>query len=672
MAAQPRCIALVGPAQSGKTALLEALMERTGSGERPARSGDGNGESRPHGMSVEPSVATLNFLGDTFTFVDCPGSIEFVHGMQAVLPACDAAVVVCEADERKLPALEHVLRTLEAQGVPRILFVNKIDAATQSPRETLGLLQAASASPLLLRQIPIWQDGAATGFIDLALERAFVYRNHAPSAVIALPEGELPQEKEDRFTLLERLADHDDVLMEQLISEIEPDRERIFGDLARELREGLAVSVLIGSAARGNGVGRLLKALRHEAPALAETRARLGIPEDGPALAQVIQTRHTGFGGKLSIGRVLRGAFQEGEAVTASDGTGARIAGLVSLGGGQAGRIASATEGETVGFGRLEGLGTRATFAAGATAPPEIAAPPPPAPVYAAALRVRDRKDDVRLTSALAKITDEDPGLSVEQDADLEEIRLLGQGEMHLRVALERLSARFGVAVDKDRPKVGYRETIRSAAAGRGRHKKQTGGHGQFADVQIAVRPLPRGEGFLFEDEVVGGAVPRAYIPSVEAGARAHLRRGPLGFPVVDLCVTLTDGASHAVDSSDAAFQAAARLALDDALPKADPVLLEPILAVEIATPSAYTAKATGAVTGRRGQILGFDARPGWPGWDLLQAQIPEAEIWDLIIELRSVTAGVGSFTARFDHRAELTGRPADLVLANGLARRAG
>ncbi|AWN42398.1 elongation factor G [Methylobacterium durans] len=672
MAAQPRCIALVGPAQSGKTALLEALMERAGSGERPAKAGEGSSESRSHGMSVEPGVVTLSYLGDTFTFVDCPGSIEFMHGMQAVLPVCDAAVVVCEADERKLPALEYVLRILEAQGVPRLLFVNKIDAATQSPRETLGLLQAASVTPLLLRQIPIWQDGAATGFIDLALERAFVYRNHAPSAVVALPEGELPQEKEDRFTLLERLADHDDVLMEQLISEIEPDRERIFGDLSRELREGLAVSVLIGSAARCNGVGRLLKALRHEAPSLAETRARLGIPDDGPALAQVIQTRHTGFGGKLSIGRVLRGAFQEGESVTASDGTTSRIAGLVALSSGQNGRIAAAAEGETVGFGRLDGIGTRACFAAGSAAPPEVAAPPPPSPVYAAALKVRDRKDDVRLTSALAKITEEDPGLSVEQDADLEEIRLLGQGEMHLRVAVERLSSRFGVAVDKDRPKVGYRETIRSAATGRGRHKKQTGGHGQFADVQIAVRPLPRGEGFLFEDEVVGGAVPRAYIPSVEAGARAYLRRGPLGFPVVDLCVTLTDGAAHAVDSSDAAFQAAARLALDDALPKADPVLLEPILAVEIATPSAYTAKATGAVTSRRGQILGFDARPGWVGWDLLQAQIPEAEIWDLIVELRSVTAGVGSFTARFDHRAELTGRPADLVLANGLSRRAG
>ncbi|WP_336489504.1 elongation factor G [Methylobacterium nigriterrae] len=672
MAAQPRCIALVGPAQSGKSVLVDALLERAGSGEHAGRNGgpveSGAGE---RGLSAEPGITTLSYLGEDFTIVDCPGAIEFAHAMNPVLAICDAAVVVCEADERKLPALELVLRSLEARGVPRLLFVNKIDGATQGLRETLGLLQGVSQVPLLLRQIPIWQDGAATGFIDLALERAFVYRPHAPSRVIDLPEGALPQEKEDRFTLLERLADHDDVLMEELITETEPSRDRVFADLARELRLGQAVSVLIGSGLRGNGIGRLLKALRHEAPGLPETRARLGLADAGPPLAQVVATRHAGFSGKLSLARVLRGAFQEGETVTGPDGATTRIAGLVALDRAQTSRIAAAQEGMVAGFSRLDGIGTGQVFAAGAV-PPEMPAPARPEPVYATAIRVRDRKDDVRLTSALAKITEEDPGLGVEHDADLEEIRLLGQGEMHLRAALERLSARYGVGVEKSRPKVGYRETIRGSAPGRGRHKKQTGGHGQFADVQITVRPLPRGEGFRFEDEVVGGAVPRNYIPSVEAGSRAYLRRGPLGFPLVDLCVTLTDGASHAVDSSDAAFQTAARLALDDALPKADPVLLEPILAVEVATPSSATARATGLVTGRRGQILGFDARPGWPGWDLLQALIPAAEAADLIVELRSVTSGVGSFTARFDHMAELTGRPAELVLANDLARRAG
>jgi elongation factor G len=528
------------------------------------------------------------------------------------------------------------------------------------------MLQRASRTPLLLRQIPIWQDGIAVGFIDLALERAFVYREHAPSEVVELPDGELPREKEARFTMLERLADHDDALMEDLISEIEPPKDRVFEDLSRELRERQVVPVLLGSAERGNGVTRLLKALRHEVPRVAETRARLGLPDSGPPLAQVIKTLHTSHGGKLSVARVLRGAFKESDAVIGSRGAETRIAGLVSLVGAATTRVQEAKEGEALGFAKLEGVATGDCFAAGRTRPEAVVSVAPPEPVYAVALKVKDRKDDVRLSSALAKIVEEDPALTVETRPDMGEMRLLGQGEMHLRVAVERLASRFQVGVDTAKPKVGYRETIKGAATARGRHKKQTGGHGQFGDAVIEVRPLPRGEGFAFEDKITGGVVPRQYIPSVEAGVTDAVKKGPLGFPVVDLAVTLTDGSYHTVDSSDAAFQAAARLAMSEALPKAKPVLLEPILAVEIAIPSEALSKASPLVTGRRGQILGYDARPGWQGWEVLNAMIPEAEIGDLIIELRSATAGVGTFSTRFDHMAELTGRPAELAMAAG------
>ncbi|WP_407529554.1 elongation factor G [Methylobacterium oryzisoli] len=678
VAGQTRCIAIVGPFQSGKTALLEAILHRTGAIDRAGRAASGNrvgdtsAEAKAHGMSVEPNVASATFLGDTFTFIDCPGSVEFAQDMRAVLPVCDAAVVVCEADERKRPALELILRELEAAGIPRLLFINKADAAPGSLRDALALLQPASGVPLLLRQIPLWQGEAAVGFIDLALERAFIYREQAPSEVVALPEGELPREKAERFTMLERLADHDDALMEDLISEVEPARDRVFGDLARELREGQVVSVLFGSAEHGNGVTRLLKALRHEAPGLPETCARLGLTEGGPALAQVVKTLHTGFGGKLSIARVLRGGFREGETVTGSGGSSVRIAALSALSGATGHRVPEAREGDVVGFAKLEPIATGETLAAGTEAPAALAALERHEPVFAVGLRIRDRKDDVRLAGALAKVVEEDPALALEQHADLGEMRLTGQGEMHLRVAVERLASRFGIGVETERARIGYRETVRIRASARGRHKKQTGGHGQFADVALDVRPLGRGEGFRFEDEVVGGAVPRQFIGSVEAGARAFMARGPLGFPVVDVAVTLKDGASHAVDSSDAAFQAATRLALDEALPKAGPVLLEPVLAVTIAVPSGATAKATGLVTARRGQILGFDARPGWSGWDQVEALIPESEMADLIVELRSVTAGVGTFTTRFDHMAELSGRPADAVLANQPVRRAG
>lgn len=666
----PRCIAIVGPFQSGKTTLLDTILGRAGTTDRAGRSTarDPAGDAGPRPMTVEPTVATVSFLGETMTFVDCPGSVEFMHDMRAVAPACDAAVVVCEADERKVPALELVLRELEEADIPRFLFINKVDAATRRVRETLAFLQRASRTPLLLRQIPIWKDGIAVGFIDLALERAFIYREHAPSEVLAIPHGELPREREARFAMLERLADYDDALMEELISEIEPPRDRVFDDLARELKDRHVVPVLIGSAERGNGVTRLLKALRHEAPRLPETRARLGVADDGPPLAQVMKTQHTAHGGKLSIARTLRGTFGEGDTVVGSRGSETRIAGLSAFAGLASARAAKVGEGDTAGFSRLEHVATGDSFAAGKVRPAAIVSAAPPEPVYGLAVRVKERKDDVRLSSALAKIVEEDPSLIVETRADLGDLRLLGQGEMHLRVAVERLASRFQVAVDTAKPKLGYRETIKASASARGRHRKQSGGHGQFGDVVLEVAPLPRGEGFAFRDAIAGGVVPRQYIPSVEAGVRDAIKKGPFGFPVVDLAVTLTDGSYHTVDSSDAAFQAAARLAMAEALPKGKPVLLEPMLAVDIAVPSEALSRASALASGRRGQILGYDGRPGWPGWDIISTIIPESEIGDLIVELRSATAGVGTFSTRFDHLAELTGRAADQVLAHRAA----
>jgi len=644
-------------------------LERTGTISRAGRVangdsvGDASAEARAHGMSIEPNVATVEFLGETMTFVDCPGSTEFLHEMRNITPVCDAAIVVCESDERKIPALEIILRELEEADIPRFLFINKIDTATDRVRETLSLLQEASRTPLLLRQIPLWKDGIAVGFIDLALERAFIYREHAPSEIVDMPDGEGLREREARFAMLEKLADYDDELMEDLISEIEPPRDRIFDDLSKELRDRHVVPAFIGSAEHGNGVTRLLKALRHEAPTLKETCARLGVSEDGPPLPHVMKTLHMGQGGKLSVARVLRGTFHEGDMVVGSRGAESRVGSLLTMIGGDTSRRSEAGAGDTVGFGRLEGVATGDSFSSGKVRPETIFSSAPPEPVYAVALKVRDRKDDVRLSSALAKITEEDPSLVVESRPEMGEIRLLGQGEMHLRVAVEKLASRFQVGVDIAKPRVAYCETIRLPASARGRHRKQTGGHGQYGDVMIEIKPLPRGGGFAFEDRITGGVVPRQYIPSVETGVRDALKSGPLGFPVVDLAVSLTDGSYHTVDSSDAAFQAAARLALAEALPKAKPVLLEPILSVEITIPTEALSKATSLVTARRGQILGYDGRPGWNGWEVLNATIPESEIGDLIVELRSVTAGVGTFSTRFDHMAELSGKPAEMVL---------
>lgn len=668
-ASGPRCIALVGPFQSGKTTLMEALLARMGAIPRQGRVSDGtsvgdsSAEARAHAMSVEPNIATADFMGERFTFIDCPGSIEFLHEMRHIAPICDAAVVVCEADEKKVPQLGLILRELEEAGVPRFLFLNKIDVATRRVRETLQILQPASRTPLLLRHIPIWKNGIAVGFIDLALERAFLYREHAPSEVLTIPDDESAREKEARYSMLEKLADYDDALMEDLLSDIEPPKDRIFDDLSKELRDGHVAPVLIGAADRGNGVTRLLKALRHEAPGIVATRGRLGVDPKGDPLAHVLRTIHTSHGGKLSVGRVLRGSFKDNDTVIGSRGQEARIGGLSRMTGASLAKIPLAEEGDAVAFGRLDSVATGEAIAVSSQRPSTVSSTAPPEPVQTIAIAAKERKDEVRMSTALTRLVEEDGSLSLQHVPELGELRLHGQGEMHLRVAVERLEGRFGVAITQGKPSVGYRETIRGKVSERGRHRKQSGGHGQFGDVVITVEPLARGEGVVFTDTITGGVVPKQYIPSVEEGVRAFCHRGPLGFPVVDLKVTLTDGSYHTVDSSDMAFQQAARIGMTEAMPKAKPVLLEPVLAIDILTPSDGVSRASAMVTARRGQILGYDARPGWEGWDVLKAQIPESEMTNLIVELRSATAGVATFTAQFDHLAELTGKPAEHVV---------
>jgi elongation factor G len=666
----PRCIALVGPFQSGKTTLLEAILARTGaiksagSVDAGTSVGDASPEARHHKMGVGISAATTTFMGDSYTFIDCPGSIEFAHDMRAALPAVDAAVVVCEADEKKLPQLQIILRELEDLGIPRFLFLNKIDRANKRIRETLATLQPASRVPLVLRQIPIWNGDLIEGFVDLALERAFVYREHKSSEVVALEGGNLDREKEARFSMLEKLADHDDALMEQLLEDIQPPRDAVFDDLARELREGLICPVLLGAAARENGVLRLMKALRHESPGIAETAKRLGASSQKDALAYVLKTVHLQHGGKLSLTRVLAGHLDDGATLQSSSGEAGRVSGILAVSGAHDSKRPAAEAGDTVALGKLDAIKTGDTLSSGKTAPSSLLKVEPAPPVLAMSLSSADRKDDVKLGQALLRLNEEDPSLTMIQNQRTHDTVLWGQGEMHLRVALERLKDRFGVNVKSQPPAIGYLETIRKSITQRGRHKKQSGGHGQFGDVVLEIKPVPRGAGFEFHEKVVGGAVPRNYIGAVEEGVVDSLARGPLGFPVIDIHVTLTDGSYHSVDSSDLAFRTAARAGMSEALPQCQPVLLEPIHIVEIVCPTEATAKVNAILSGRRGQILGFDTRENWPGWDCVRATMPEAEIGDLIVELRSATAGAGSFTRAFDRMAEVTGRAADQIIA--------
>jgi elongation factor G len=661
-------VALVGPQGGGKTTLLESMLWITGAITRKgahAQStvGDSSAEARERMMSVEVSAATTTYLGDHFSFLDCPGSIEFQQETLNALAGVDAAIVVAEPDPSKVALLQPLMKRLSDLGIPHFLFINKIDKAQGQIRDLLTALQPVSARPLVLRQVPIWKSGIVTGFVDLALERAFVYREHAASEVVAIPSDMTDREHEARYQMLEKLADYDDHLMEELLSDIEPPRDEVFADLSRELADGLIVPVLMGSAEKDNGVRRLLKALRHEVPDVSRAAKRQGLDADGEdPVVQVVKTVHAA-GGKLSLVRVFRGILKDGVTLARSGGGEERASGLFSMMGDKSTKVPGAGAGDLVAIGRLEKAQTGDTLASPKAVKALRRAETLP-PVYKFAIKAANRNDDVKLSSAIAKMREEDPGVGFEQVAETHESILLGQGEVHLRTAFARIERKFGLKLAAHTPHVGYRETIRKATEQRGRHKKQSGGHGQFGDVVLQIKPLPRGSGFEFVDQISGGVVPRQFIPSVEKGIRDYLHKGPLGFPVVDVSVSLTDGSYHSVDSSDAAFQMAAKIGMSEGMANCSPVLLEPIMAVEAHTPSEHTSRINQIITGKRGQLLGYDGRQGWPGWDTVQAHIPESELQTFIIELRSATQGAATFTYKFDHLAELTGKLAEHAIA--------
>ncbi len=670
--AGPRAVAILGPYGSGKTSLLESIAAVTGAAQRKGAVADGSSigdaapEARARQMSTELNVLATRFLGEDFTFLDCPGSVELAGEALGVLPGVDAAIVVAEPDPAKAPLLQPLLRLLAEARVPHLIFVNKFDKSRGAFRALLSALQGASELPLLLRQIPIWEEGVAAGFVDLALERAHRWQSHAPSQVIDIADAR--KEKEARFQMLEKLADHDEHLMEELLGDVEPSRAEVFGDLTREFANGLVVPVLIGSAEGDNGIRRLLKALRHEVPDVSAAAACLAAPRDHGAVVQVLKTSHGGHGGKQSLVRVLRGSLREGQVLHGPEGREARIAGISSLVGNRALKRATAEQGDVVALAKLDPFvtGDMLTGVKGGGRHVPIAWP---APVYRLAVAAHDRKDEVKLTQAIARLCEEDPSLRFEQNAETQEMLLAGQGDIHLHLAVEKLAHRFGLALDTHKARVPYRETIRKAVTSRGRHKRQSGGHGQYGDCLLEIAPRPRGSGFVFHDRIKGGVVPKQWIPSVEKGVREYLKAGPLGFPVVDVAVALTDGSFHSVDSSDAAFQTAGRLGMSEGMPDCAPVLLEPIMSVAIHVPSEATARVNGVIGTRRGVPLGYDAREGWRGWDTVRAEMPLAEIGDLIMDIRSLTQGLGTYEMAFDRLAELNGKLADqIVLAQKAA----
>jgi elongation factor G len=665
-------VAIVGPYLSGKTTLLESLLFVTGAISRKGSIRDGNTvgdsatEARDRHMSVEVNAASTEYNGVRFNFIDCPGSVEFAQETYNALMGVDAAIVVCEPtndnsneSKQRLLTLAPIFKFLDDWEIPHLIFVNKMDKGSSNFMEMLHALKSISSRPIVPHQYPITQGEQITGFIDLVSEQAYQYHAGAACDPIPFPEAFKEQEQAARTEMLEELANFDDHLLEELLEEINPPQEEIVQDLRLELGADLVVPVFFGVAEQDFGVRSLLKALLREAPTPETTAERRGVVlhRDAP-LAQVLKTYYTPQGGKLSLVRVWQGKLTDGIVLN-----GVRAGGIYRLMGQQTTSLTEAPAGDIVALSRLEGIHTGDTLSSNSELASELPKAEHLDPVYALAITPEKRNDEVKLSGALSKLLEEDPALYWEQHGDTHEVILWGQGEIHLQVALDRLRRKYNLPMTTHLPQVPYKETIRKPISSvHGRYKHQSGGHGQFGDVYLEIKPLPRGEGFDFKETIVGGVVPKQYIPGVETGVREYLTHGPLGFPIVDVAVTLTNGSYHSVDSSEQAFKQAARIAMQTGMPQGEPTLLEPIVSIEVTTPNEFTSKVLQLVSGRRGQILGYEGRSDWRGWDNITAYLPQAEMHNFIIELRSLTLGVGSFHWQYHHLQEVPEKLAERV----------
>jgi elongation factor G len=661
-----RNVAIVGPYLSGKTTFLESLLfvtgaiSRKGSVKDKNTVGDSAAQSRDRQMSVEVSAANSEYNSTSFTFIDCPGSVEFAQETYNALIGVDAAIVVCEPIRERVLTLAPLFKFLDDWEIPHLVFVNKMDRANIHVLETLHALKAVSSRPLVAHQYPIMNGEQLIGFIDMVSEQAYKYHPGAPADPIPFPESLKEEEHIARAEMLEALANFDDHLLEELLEDIEPPQEEILKDLKMELGADLVVPVFFGVAEQDYGVRPLLEALLREAPepeTTAERRLK-NLKGDKP-LAQVLKTFYTPQGGKLSLVRVWQGKLTDGIVLN-----GIRIGGIYRLMGQQQQFVNEVGAGEIVALSRLEGIKTGDTISTEQQSAMELPKAVQLEPVYALAITPEKRNDEVKLSAAITKLLEEDCSLAWEQHGDTHEVILWGQGEIHLQVTLDRLRRKYNLPMTTHLPQVPYKETIRKTVASvHGRYKHQSGGHGQFGDVFLEIKPLPRGTGFNFNETIVGGVVPKQYIPGVEMGVREFLTHGPLGFPIVDLGVTLTNGSYHNVDSSEQAFKQAARLAMQMGILQAEPTLLEPILRVEVTTPSEFTSRVLQLLSGRRGQILGYEGRNDWQGWDNVSAYLPQAEMQNFIVELRSLTLGVGSFHWEYNHLQEVPEKLAERVI---------
>lgn len=665
-----RNVLLVGHGGSGKTTLLEAMLFTSGAITRMGTVEDGNTVSdhdpdeQRKGISVSLSMSPIEWEGVKINVLDAPGYADFIGDLRSAIRAVDAVIVVVSAVDGVEVQTEAAWELAVEAGLPRAIFVNKLDRERSSFQNTLDQLVSSFGNQVAPLELPIGAEHEFSGVADLLHEKADLY----PSGPIA-QEGEWPDEihaiaDPAREKLMEAVAEADDDLIEKYLEDGVLDEHEIVNGVKTGFANARIAPVICGSAAKAIGVDRLLAFITEEFPSPldrgpVEVSGKTGDLKErasdasGPTTAFVFKTVSDPFVGHITMFRVFSGKVRPDSTVfNATQHTEERVGQVFALRGKEHESVSEVAAGDIGAVAKLTHTHTGDTLS---TKDDPVQLPPIdlPEPLLAYAVEPKTKGDDDKLSTGIARLREEDPTLRVARSDETHETVMYGMGEAHLEVQMERLKRKFGVEVTTHPAKIAYRETIKKKAKGLGRHVKQTGGHGQYAVCNIELEPMPRGEGFVYENKIFGGSIPSQFVGSIEKGIVKTMSDGVIsGNPMVDIKVTLVDGKFHPVDSSDMAFQIAGSLALKDAVEVAGVVLLEPVVDLEVIVPEAYTGDIMGDLNSKRGKIGGMEQIGG--GKQLIHAQVPQAEVARYVIDLRSMTGGRGAFSMAFSHYEEL------------------
>jgi elongation factor G len=665
-----RNVALVGHGNTGKTTLTEALLFSTGATQRMGRVEDGttasdfDPEEHKRQISTSLSIVPIEFEGHKLNILDTPGYADFVGDVVAALRVADLVLFVISGVEGVEVQAEIIWKLAEQAGLPRAFFVNKLDRDRASFQRTWDDLKSRFGTGVAPLQLPIGEEASLSGVVDLLTDTAYTYADGRPTAG-PVPDGLADVEHAVHDALIEGIVVGDDDLMERYLSDETIDYKELAGALAKGIASADVFPVLCGSATKLIGIDRLARFLVDEAPAPQHSMA------NGPPGAFVFKTIADPYVGRVNVFKVVSGQVRP-DAVLTNGRTMAdeRLHQLFTLRGREQEPAAELPVGDIAAVAKLADTSTGDVLAQRG-ADISVDRFEPPTPVLPIAIKPKSKADEDKLANALHRLQDEDTVLRVERNPETHQTLLWGMGETHLSIVLEKLLRKYGVEVEQEDVRVAYRETVTGKGEAEGKYKKQTGGHGQFGVAFLRVEPLERGAGFEFKDEIVGGSIPRQFIPAVEKGiADTIVNGGALGFPVVDVKVTCYDGKYHPVDSSEMSFKMAGSLGFKEAAAKARPALLEPISELVITVPEAYQGDVMGDLNSKRGRIQGTAAVGA--GEQEITALVPTSEVIRYAIDLRSITGGRGRFLATHSHYDPAPAHLAERIVAEAAAARDG